>query len=272
MMHVPLLLALTGIAAAMPQEPAGVSHACAHRGDMKNFPENTIPALESAVRKGAHMIELDVALTKDGKLVLMHDDTVDRTTDGTGKVGDFTFEELRALDAGSWFGDAHAGTRIPTLEEALNVIPRHILCNVHLKKGDKLGAMTAEAIGRLGKLDHCFLAASGNQIETAREAVPEITICNMTRQTYTPEEYIADTLARNCTFIQLYGSREGLKTWVDKCHESGLIANFFGAHEPEAINECIDAGVDYILTNDLDTCLRLLKEKQSVAPAAAPAQ
>ena len=74
---------------------------CAHRGDVEVTPENTISAFLSAVRKGAQQIEFDVALTKDGKLVVMHDSTVDRTTSGKGRVSDLTFDEIRLLDAGS---------------------------------------------------------------------------------------------------------------------------------------------------------------------------
>src|SRR5690606_2702839 len=73
---------------------------CAHRGAMSSHPENTIPAFMEAIRLGAHMIEFDVQITRDKKLVIMHDETVDRTTDGNGKISNFTFDQLRELDAG----------------------------------------------------------------------------------------------------------------------------------------------------------------------------
>ena len=100
--------------------------ACAHRGDVAAAPENTIPAFVSAVKKGAGMIEFDVQLSKDGHLVIMHDTSVDRTTNGKGRVSDLTFQELRALDAGGWFDPSFTNTQIPTLEEALNSIPTTI--------------------------------------------------------------------------------------------------------------------------------------------------
>src|SRR5689334_8526448 len=97
---------------------------CAHRGAMSTHPENTIPALEEAVRLGAHMIEFDIQLTKDGALVLMHDATVNRTTsNGLGRVSDLTLAEIKGLDAGSKFDARFAGTHIPTFEEALAVFP-----------------------------------------------------------------------------------------------------------------------------------------------------
>ncbi len=91
----------------------------AHRGFSTRAPENTLPALEAARAAGADIAEIDVMLTKNGVLVLMHDDTVDRTTTGHGPVGDMTLAEVQMLDAGSWFNPAFAGTRVPTLDEVL---------------------------------------------------------------------------------------------------------------------------------------------------------
>lgn len=91
----------------------------AHRGSAGTHPENTMPAFEEALRVGADGLELDVQMTKDGVLVLIHDEKVDRTSDGKGWVKDFTFAEIRQLDFGVTFSEAFAGTRIPTLEEVL---------------------------------------------------------------------------------------------------------------------------------------------------------
>lgn len=93
----------------------------AHRGDLEHFPENTLSAFESAIDLGADAIELDVFLTKDGELVVVHDHILERTTNGTGYVGDLTLSELRRLDAGSWFGERFRGERIPTLGEVLEL-------------------------------------------------------------------------------------------------------------------------------------------------------
>ncbi|MDO5565363.1 MAG: glycerophosphodiester phosphodiesterase family protein, partial [Planctomycetia bacterium] len=97
---------------------------CAHRGETVVFPENTVSAFREAARLGAHQIEFDVCVTKDGKLVVMHDLSVDRTTNGTGRIADLTFDEIRRLDAGIKKGEQFKGTKVPTLEEALDVMPR----------------------------------------------------------------------------------------------------------------------------------------------------
>jgi glycerophosphoryl diester phosphodiesterase len=96
-------------------------------------PENTLAAFRRAAEMGAVMIELDVQLSRDGHVVVMHDDTVDRTTDGQGAVAALDLRSLEALDAGSWFGPAFAGERIPTLAEVLDAVP--LRANVELKRG-----------------------------------------------------------------------------------------------------------------------------------------
>jgi glycerophosphoryl diester phosphodiesterase len=91
----------------------------AHRGFSTKAPENTMPALRAAFDAGADLIEIDVRLTRDGTLVLMHDAGVDRTTDGKGAISQMTVEQVRKLDAGNWFDSKFAGTRVPTLDEVL---------------------------------------------------------------------------------------------------------------------------------------------------------
>lgn len=106
-----------------------------HRGDRKNFPENTMSAFRSAVALGLDAIETDVRMTKDGHLVLLHDRSVTRTTNGEGSVDLMTLEEVRALDAGFWKGEKHVGERIPTVEEFLELVaPTNILINWELKE------------------------------------------------------------------------------------------------------------------------------------------
>jgi glycerophosphoryl diester phosphodiesterase len=103
----------------LPGEPAFVA---GHRGDRAEAPENTIPAFEAAFAAGLRVVETDVQLTADGYPVLLHDPTVDRTTDGTGAVADLTLEQVEALDAGSWYSAEFAGTRIPRLGEFLDLL------------------------------------------------------------------------------------------------------------------------------------------------------
>ncbi len=103
----------------------------AHRGDSYNYYENTMTAFEKAIEAGADMIETDVHLTKDGHLALIHDDKVDRTTNGQGRVDEMTLEELKALNA----GDSSAREEIPTLEDLLALASKHnITLNIEIKE------------------------------------------------------------------------------------------------------------------------------------------
>ncbi|GIE80331.1 glycerophosphodiester phosphodiesterase [Actinoplanes philippinensis] len=94
----------------------------AHRGYSTVAPENTLPAFAAAVRAGATVVEFDVRATRDGVPVVIHDRTVNRTTDGRGRVWDLTYDEVAALDAGSWFGAGFSGLRVPTLAETLDLL------------------------------------------------------------------------------------------------------------------------------------------------------
>lgn len=239
----------------------GETKTCAHRGDVRTAPENTLPALVSAVEKGAEQIEFDLQLTRDGEVVLMHDETLTRTTGAEGRVGDYTLAELKGLDAGGWFSPEFTCTSIPTFQEALGVIPRSILCNCHLKGGPEVGAAAARILVEMDRLDHCFLAATVEQAAEARKVAPKIRICNMTRQTAPHTSYVEETIRLGCEFIQLLGSKENLKETVSRLHENGVTVNFFHGNTESDIRILRDAGVDYILTDELDLCLRVLREK-----------
>jgi glycerophosphoryl diester phosphodiesterase len=110
--------------------------AISHRGEHLVRPENTLPAFEEAVRVGADFFELDVRTSSDGKLVLSHDSTVDRCTNGTGKVAEMSFEQLQKLDAGARSGSKFAGTRIPTFADALELARGRIGVHVDVKSAD----------------------------------------------------------------------------------------------------------------------------------------
>ena len=105
----------------------------AHRGASSHAPENTLAAFQLAIDHGAKALELDVQLTKDQEVVVFHDSRLNRTTDGTGKVNDFTLSELRNFNAGISFCPAYQNEKIPTLAEVLDSLPPDILINIELK-------------------------------------------------------------------------------------------------------------------------------------------
>ena len=135
----------------------------AHRGDVTNAPENTIRAFQKALELGADGIELDVRLTKDDQLVVFHDRRLERTSNGNGPVNLSTLDEVRALNAGSWFASEFAGERPPTLDEVFESLPADFLINVEMKvimKGMRLIAhKVAEVVRRHGRWDSTLVAS-----------------------------------------------------------------------------------------------------------------
>lgn len=105
----------------------------AHRGFSARFPENTLAAFKGAIDTGAHMIELDVNLSKDRQLVVIHDETVDRTTNGSGAVNALTLKQLSRLDAGSWFDPKFSMETLPMLGQVLDAAKDHLLVNIEIK-------------------------------------------------------------------------------------------------------------------------------------------
>ena len=112
----------------------GVKRISAHRGARLDRPENTIAAFERAIEAGATAVEIDVRTSQDGKLVIMHDAKVDRTTNASGRINDLTWAELAVLDAGSWFGANYASERIPSLDQVLQVCRGRIGIHLDLKE------------------------------------------------------------------------------------------------------------------------------------------
>jgi glycerophosphoryl diester phosphodiesterase len=248
---------------------------CAHRGDNRHAPENTIPAFVSAVEKGVQQVEFDVDSTKDGELVILHDSTLDRTTDGTGSVRDKTLAEIKKLDAGNTFSPSFAGTRIPTLREALEAIPEHVLCNVHLKGGADTAVKAAVIIASKGRLGQCFLTLPMADYATAlaaRKAVPDIRICVGFPADGIPtsDDYILKTdgaaggVNRKIEYFQLFHFKneplpvEHVTSLVRDLHSRGIKVNYCCASDEKGIRQIVETGADYIMTDDIELCGKAL--------------
>lgn len=142
---------------------AGRTLVFGHRGASAYAPMNTIPAFELAKKQGANGIELDVHRTKDGHVVVLHDFSVDSTTDGTGEINDMTLAQLKQLDAGSWFHPSFANTRIPTLEEVFLAVGRYLFINIEIKsrqiESDGLESLVAHLIHRYGLKERVIVSS-----------------------------------------------------------------------------------------------------------------
>lgn len=237
---------------------------CAHRGASETHPENTIAAFEEAIRLGAQMIEFDVRMTKDNELVVMHDETIDRTTNGTGYVHRLTLEEISAFDAGSWKSDFFTGEKVPTLKEVLEIMPDHIWLNVHLKGGKKLGRETAKLIVAENRVNQSVVACEKKAARGLQQIEPDLKICTMDRLS-SREKYVVYAIKGNYPFIQLKKSRNAttLARDVARLKKNYIRINYVQADTEGEIGELFDLGVDFIFTDHLAPMLAAFKKYRS---------
>lgn len=170
-----------------------------HRGANKECPENTMPAFARAVAMGADMIELDVRLTRDEELVIMHDAYVQRTTDGIGLVHELTLDDIRRFDAGSWFSEAFQGTRVATLDEVLKQWP-NMLFNIELKTSPTNRASTLvdrvlKCIHRCGAQQRVVLSSFDHvALRETRHQDPQIALGSLYYGRLWPPFHLAEEL------------------------------------------------------------------------------
>ena len=234
---------------------------CAHRGDRAACPENTPAAIRTAIEKGAEMVEFDLQRCKTGEIVVMHDLTVNRTTDGKGHVMEMTFDELRKLDAGVKAGEQFRGTKVPTLDEMLAVIPKEgVWINFHCYYADNrcIAEEVAEKLTKEGRLHQGVIAALEPHIEEARAKWPDVITCDMSRPggyaSGWPQEritaYVDTSVSNRCDSLQFF--RSGTAADFEYARRNGLTVNYFDEDDPARCRRLFADGVDFILVNDID--------------------
>ena len=235
----------------------------AHRGASSRAPENTMAAFERALRDGAEGIELDAKLSRDGKVLIFHDATLSRTTDGHGKVSEKTAAELRELDAGSHFGPEFLGEKIPFLDEVLDTFAGKLLINIEFKG---FRAQTAGLVDRVCDLvlrhgaqgSVLFSAFHPASLSRAARLLPEV-----------PRGLLAaagwlGAWARSFGFS--FGDYSALHSHISDCsaqqvkrvHRLGRRLHVWVVNEPAVIGRLGNMGVDGIFTTDPAAALRVL--------------
>lgn len=235
----------------------------AHRGASKAAPENTLPAFEAAIRLGADGVELDVQYSSDGALVIFHNDTLEKTSDGAGRVTAHTLAELRALDAGSWFGPSFVGTRIPILDEVLDLLKGKLLVNVELKVLGTLrsgmGADAVKAIRAHGMADQVVISSFNPfALRQAKEAGPEIECALLLAHD------LPGWMRWGCT--RRYSRADGLhpdsdmvdETYMARARQLGMPVRVWTVDDEAATRRLIALGVDAIITNVPDVLVNLM--------------
>ena len=225
---------------------------CAHRGFSTVAPENSLPAFGSAVALGANEIEFDLWWTKDGEIVSIHDATLDRVSNGTGKVFDHTYEELLKLDFGSKTGKHFAGLKILRFEEILAKLSCHTIMNIHMKDVGKEWdeAHVKKVLRFIDAYDargHVyFMSSCGPLQDQLARLAPDIPRC----MGYAPKKDIVDeAIKHKCQMVQLFKPYFD-KSAVDRAHAAGMRVNVFWSDDPAEAKKFLDMGIDTILTND----------------------
>jgi glycerophosphoryl diester phosphodiesterase len=235
----------------------------AHRGAKDVAPENTLAAFEAAHDLGADAIELDVTRCATGEIIVLHDDTVERTTNGTGRAEALPLDALRALDAGSWFDAHYAGERLPLLEEVLAQMGHRVRFNIEIKgrslSSDGIEAEVAAMLRRHGLVQETIISSfNPAALWRMRRAAPELGRGLL----YAGDMPLALRRAwgRHLVKPQALHPHYGMvdAVYVAWAHRKGYRVNVWTVNEPDDIRRMADLGVDAIITDPVAETRRLL--------------
>jgi len=245
----------------------------AHRGESADAPENTLAAFNLAWSRGVKSAELDVYLSKDGKLVVCHDATTKRTTGVDKKIADSTWDELRDLDAGKWKSEEWAGERLPLLGEMLATIPEGSRCFIEVKTGPEIMPALVEAIRECGKKPEQLVIISFNAqtVAEAKRQLPELKAYflsgfkeNKETKEITPtvDELIAKAKELRADGLDLSHTGPIDADFVRKVKDAGLELYVWTVNDVDKARRMIEAGVDGITTDKAQWLEQQLKADQ----------
>ena len=230
----------------------------AHRGASSYAPENTLAAFDLALQMGVRHIELDVALTSDSHTVVIHDDKVDRTTNGSGPVRGHTLAALRELDAGSWFGARFEDERIPTFDEVLARYNGRVHIHTEIKgKSPGLSQRTADLIRKHAMEEQVTVTSFQSvRLEEMRAYAPEFPTGWLVREVNDSIIAQAHTLG-----VTQFCPRADAVTpeLVQRLHAEGFVARAWGVSTEELMERVVQAGVDGMTVNFPDKLIAYLK-------------
>ncbi|MGH7716040.1 MAG: glycerophosphodiester phosphodiesterase [Vulcanimicrobiaceae bacterium] len=232
---------------------AGVA---AHRGGGSLAPENTLAGFETGARFGFTLSECDVKLSGDDVLFLLHDDTVDRTSNGHGAAADLSYDEIAALDAGSWFDKRFAGERMPTLAELAHTL-QHLgmLVNLEIKpspdRETRTGTEVAREVARLwhGRTPPLLSSFSEDSLAAARDAVPELPRGLLV--TDVPEDWHRRAARLECVSVHVRHSSLDAAL-VSAFKDAGLFVMAYTVNDLGRARKLVGWGVDAICTDRVD--------------------
>ncbi len=234
----------------------------AHRGASSYAPENTFAAFDYALELGVRHVELDVHFSRDGHLVVIHDDTLDRTTDGTGRVADRTLAELRSLDAGAWFGAEYGGERIRTLAEVFERYKGRLHFHVEIKaRAEGLASRTADMVRAHGLGSDVTITSFWKPcIEEVRAYAPELAsgwLAPMGPGSGWDDSIIGQAVELG---LEQVCPRADVTTpeLVSALHGEGFVVRCHGVYDERLMRHVVDSGADGMTINFPDKLIEYL--------------
>lgn len=236
----------------------------AHRGASAAAPENTMAAFRKGLELGATGIETDVQMTSDGAVVVIHDESLNRTTTGSGYVKDKTLREILEVDAGSWFSPEFAGERIPTLEELLDLLQgRDTILNIELKNGTffypGMEEKVIAAVREQGMSERVVISSFNHySLAHCKKLAPEIRTGILYGEgLYRPWDYAASLQA---DALHAHHS-SALPQFVSEAAAQGVVYHPWTVNDAKRMQELIEAGVAGIITDHPDVLAGLLSAR-----------
>jgi glycerophosphoryl diester phosphodiesterase len=226
----------------------------AHRDSSAYALENTLAAFDLALQMRCRHLELDVHLSSDGHIVVMHDETVDRTTNGTGPVGSQTLAELRALDAGAWFGPQFTGERLPTFAEVLERYQGRVHIHTEIKgRAPHLASGTADLMRQYGMAEHVTVTAFQYlRLAEIRAYPPELPTGWLVNEV--SDGTIAQ--ARALGVAQICPKADSVTpALVRRLHAEGFVARAWGVGNEALMRQVVETGADGMTVNFPDKLL-----------------
>jgi glycerophosphoryl diester phosphodiesterase len=256
-------------------KPGGTTRVIAHRGFSSRAPENTLAAIREAIALGADMVEIDVTLSSDGKIVVIHDETLDRTTNGTGPVSLHNLEDLKKLDAGSWFAPRFAGEPIPTLEDVLTTVNGKILLNIEIKSEAVERGIAAKVIAmvRLSEMrDQVVISSfSPAALEQVHTEAPDF-VTAVLYNSKVHDGLDAVEIVRDLGASVFNIKRQRLTpTILERCLMHGIPVGIYTVNKKRHMRRMIGKGVGAIFTDHPDRLIEVLQKTAPPAPMIEPA-